>query len=95
MVISWLPVDLRLKTDLECRLIIGHIALSHTIKWKFRSNRNSKNPLHVQGVCFIFPLTRRRKPLLERHSPRQREFFTSIVSLVFCFDKGFLWSGGL
>nr|DAR66804.1 MAG TPA: hypothetical protein [Caudoviricetes sp.] len=44
---------------------------------------------------FYIPLTRRRKPLLERHSPRQREFFTSIVSLVFCFDKGFLWSGGL
>nr|DAW50846.1 MAG TPA: hypothetical protein [Caudoviricetes sp.] len=31
--------------------------------------------------------TRRRKPLLERHSPRQREFFTSIVSLMFCFDR--------
>nr|DAS58668.1 MAG TPA: hypothetical protein [Caudoviricetes sp.]DAS68622.1 MAG TPA: hypothetical protein [Caudoviricetes sp.] len=51
--------------------------------------------MHLQGFCFIFPFTRRRKPLPTRHSPRQREFFTSIVSLVFCFDKGFLWPRGL
>nr|DAN70984.1 MAG TPA: hypothetical protein [Caudoviricetes sp.] len=40
-----------------------------------------------RGFCFIFPFTRRRKPLPTRHSPRQREFFTSIVSLMFCFDR--------
>ncbi len=43
------------------------------------------NPLHLQGFCFIFPLTRRRKPLPTRHSPRQREFFTSISFLVWLF----------
>ncbi len=55
MAMSWLPVDLRLKTGLECRLIIGHIALSQAIKWKFRLNRNSKKPPAYAGGLFYIP----------------------------------------
>nr|DAF55511.1 MAG TPA: hypothetical protein [Myoviridae sp. ctLYp5] len=48
----------------------------------------------MQGFCFIFPITRRRKPP-KAESHRYCDIFTSIVSLVFCFDKGFLWPRGL
>nr|DAO38071.1 MAG TPA: hypothetical protein [Caudoviricetes sp.] len=49
--------------------------------------------MHSQGVCFIFPLTRCRN-LFNTESHRYCDIFTSIVSLMFCFDKGFLWPRG-
>lgn len=55
--------------------------------FRFAAYGFSGNPLHLQGVLFYIHIHEVSKPLPTRHSPRQREFFTSIVSSMFVAMK--------